>query len=546
MALDLRKSLSREPSSNNLEVENLAFNLNQDSAVRERETSEFSGLELNSLQNSQNPSARAEIQRLCETFHSWLQTRKRSKDEIVAQLAVEQFMLSGHCRDKAMLRRRWESSGKELEKFMEDLPDDCMKPAELIQVRMQGEEALFAEDMPLKEVIAHLTRQLSAKSLTGENIGPTFQASQNAPLEARQGRENKEDRGTNSWKVADVKDNSPNPEKEIGSQLMIPEESGHRPEGAGLSCENAHPSRGTRPVMCGLQEEPQKSPSYQDVPMDMGQGFSSRPDLSSPEPVSNHHRNEGHSYRDFHVSVDEAQRYSTRSQGSSPESVLNYHEANSDQDVSAEEQPRSSSMSDKSSPEAVQNIINEVNTSQNVSMEGRSRSSSRSDQSSPEPLTTHHSNEGNPICQGSQEGVTRFSKPYRCEECPETFRYPSLLQAHQRRHKNERPFVCTECKKGFFQRSDLRVHQMIHKTEKPFTCATCEISFTHKSNLRVHQRIHTGEKPYKCPFCDRSFRQSSTYYRHKKMHEKSGSQNVPSTSESSPAATETTMDTNPY
>ncbi|XP_004647801.1 zinc finger and SCAN domain-containing protein 4-like [Octodon degus] len=578
MALDLRKSCAYEPCSNNLKAENMELNSSQDSAITERETSEFSGIELNSFQYSQNSSAKKEIQRLYEMFHSWLQTQKRSKEEIVAQLAVEQFMLSGHCRDKAMLRRRWESSGKELEKFMEDLPDDCMKPPELVHVCMQGQNALFSEDMPLKEVIAHFTRKFSVKTLMNENIQPPFQASQNTAGETRRGSALEEGRDNSSWEIPPVNDNGPNPRNKIVSMLIIPEHNGSSPEEECDSWENAHTTRRAMLGTCRLLEEPHKS--YQHVPVDVGQEPSSGSVQPLSEPVPNHHSNEGtpkqvlfkdvcsgsslgsdlpslelgctqhrnerSSYQDVHVSMHEGQGSSCTPKKSSPETVWNHNEVNFNEEISIEVRP-GSSMPDLSSPQYIRNQHgNEGNSSLDVSMDVEERSSSESDQPSSEPPTTHHSNQGNPTCEGPQERVPGFSKPYQCEDCPKTFRYFSRFTAHQRRHKNERPFVCAECKKGFFQKSDLRVHQMIHKKEKPFTCTTCEISFTHKTNLRAHQRIHTGEKPYKCPFCKRSFRQSSTYYRHKKMHEKSGLQNVPSTSESSPAATETVMDTNPY
>jgi SCAN domain-containing zinc finger protein len=151
------------------------------------------------------------------------------------------------------------------------------------------------------------------------------------------------------------------------------------------------------------------------------------------------------------------------------------------------------------------------------------------EQSSPVPVPTHQSNEENSTWKKRQEKFQGPTKPYKCEECPKTFRYLCHFSAHQRRHRNERPFVCGECHKGFYQASDLWVHNLIHTREKPFTCSTCDKSFSHKTNLQAHERIHTGEKPYTCSVCQRSYRQSSTYHRHLKIHQKIRLKSVPST-----------------
>lgn len=128
------------------------------------------------------------------------------------------------------------------------------------------------------------------------------------------------------------------------------------------------------------------------------------------------------------------------------------------------------------------------------------------------PLFQDH--EANSTRKGHRERHHRDMQTHKCDECPQTFKYPSRLLAHQRRHRKERTVFCSSCAKGFYNYSDLRVHQVIHQQKKPFTCSTCERSFSHKTNLHAHERIHTGEKPYTCSLCNRSFRQSSTYNRH--------------------------------
>ncbi|KAL0610047.1 Zinc finger and SCAN domain-containing protein 4, partial [Plecturocebus cupreus] len=99
---------------------------------------------------------------------------------------LEQFMIGGYCNDKASVKEKWKSSGKNLERFMEDLTDDSINPPALVHVHMQGQEALFSENMPLKDVIVHLTKQMSAKTPREANMGTPFQTSQDTSLETGQ------------------------------------------------------------------------------------------------------------------------------------------------------------------------------------------------------------------------------------------------------------------------------------------------------------------------------------------------------------------------
>ena len=51
---------------------------------------------------------------------------------------------------------------------------------------MQGQEALFCENMPLREVIVHFTKQLSTGTPARENMGTPFWTPQDTSLETRQ------------------------------------------------------------------------------------------------------------------------------------------------------------------------------------------------------------------------------------------------------------------------------------------------------------------------------------------------------------------------
>lgn len=57
-----------------------------------------------------------------------------------------------------------------------------------VHVHMQGQEALFSDNMPLKDVIVHLTKQVSAKTPREANMGTPFQTSQDTSSETGQGK----------------------------------------------------------------------------------------------------------------------------------------------------------------------------------------------------------------------------------------------------------------------------------------------------------------------------------------------------------------------
>jgi SCAN domain-containing zinc finger protein len=77
--------------------------------------------------------------------------------KLFLSLVLEKFIISGHYKDKSTLKDKWGTSGRNLEKLMKGL-NNCMKLSVLVHVHMQGQEALFSENIPLREVIIHLIR----------------------------------------------------------------------------------------------------------------------------------------------------------------------------------------------------------------------------------------------------------------------------------------------------------------------------------------------------------------------------------------------------
>ncbi|XP_059574925.1 zinc finger protein 397 [Alligator mississippiensis] len=115
----------------------------------------------------------------------------------------------------------------------------------------------------------------------------------------------------------------------------------------------------------------------------------------------------------------------------------------------------------------------------------------------------------------AHQRICRGEKPYGCSDCGKSFMKQCHLEEHRRLHTGERPFSCPDCGKRFAWSSSLTAHRRIHTGEKPFPCSRCGKSFRQSSQLAVHQRVHTGEKPYCCPKCGESF----TYQHRLKGHQ---------------------------
>ncbi|XP_060232137.1 zinc finger and SCAN domain-containing protein 2-like [Meriones unguiculatus] len=109
-------------------------------------------------------------------------------------------------------------------------------------------------------------------------------------------------------------------------------------------------------------------------------------------------------------------------------------------------------------------------------------------------------------------------KRYRCACCGKGFRYRCYLLKHERTHMGETPYPCRVCAKSFRQRRHLLTHERTHTKEQPYSCSPCGEHFHLRCHLLKHEHTHIGQKPYACPLCTKSFGKSSNLVRHLRTH----------------------------
>ncbi|KAB0363789.1 hypothetical protein FD754_007945 [Muntiacus muntjak] len=90
----------------------------------------------------------------------------------------------------------------------------------------------------------------------------------------------------------------------------------------------------------------------------------------------------------------------------------------------------------------------------------------------------------------NHRGIHNIQKRYHCKECGKAFSQSAGLIQHQRIHKGEKPYQCSQCNKSYSRRSFLIEHQRSHTGERPHHCNQCGKNFNRHCNLIRHQKIH--------------------------------------------------------
>ncbi|XP_031567676.1 zinc finger and BTB domain-containing protein 24-like [Actinia tenebrosa] len=122
-------------------------------------------------------------------------------------------------------------------------------------------------------------------------------------------------------------------------------------------------------------------------------------------------------------------------------------------------------------------------------------------------------------------------RPFKCDECGNTFGRLSHLRKHVRkvcgnRMNKDRPIAqCRFCEENFPTKGDLRKHVLTCERKEAkvkakevtlHVCDQCSKDFASPYNLRRHQLTHTDEKPFQCEVCARQFKEKSSLSKHMK------------------------------
>ncbi|XP_029351497.1 zinc finger protein 791-like isoform X2 [Echeneis naucrates] len=121
---------------------------------------------------------------------------------------------------------------------------------------------------------------------------------------------------------------------------------------------------------------------------------------------------------------------------------------------------------------------------------------------------------GGPLQHLAADEEGRFS----CADCEKSFKFQSLLKAHQRIHTGEQPFLCSQCGRRFSFKQSLERHKQTHKSGRKYECLICGEFFKSLVAQREHKSSHMENGEYLCSECGRAFAWKSALVRHLKTH----------------------------
>ncbi|KAM9845843.1 uncharacterized protein ACBR49_010839 [Aulostomus maculatus] len=107
---------------------------------------------------------------------------------------------------------------------------------------------------------------------------------------------------------------------------------------------------------------------------------------------------------------------------------------------------------------------------------------------------------------------------FSCFDCEKSFKFQSLLTAHQRIHTGEQPFLCPQCGRRFSFKQSLERHKQTHKSGRKYECPICGEFFKSLLAQTEHKNTHMKNGEYLCSQCGRTFAWKSALVRHLKTH----------------------------